>query len=172
MDTPNTPEGEQQMRLPFGEALRLRRKAMNMTQRELGDAVGADQTTITKWEHGSRPPRDKEALNRLAEILECTVEDLAQGVVPREIRMDTALPTEVVPSWAARAIRRLGQFLNEEDWRQAVAYLEGKADTRRLSAGGGADSDLSDNDDGAPRQFRGEPVNSRVIAEDAERYRS
>ena len=156
------------MRLPFGEALRLRRKAVNMTQRELGDAVGADQTTIAKWEHGSRPPRDKVALARLADVLDTTAEDLAQGVVPREIRLDTELPTDIVPTWAARAIRRLGALLNDEDWRQAVAYLEGKADTRRLSTDRDVSSDLGDEDDSGPRQLRNEPVKSRMGAENVE----
>jgi transcriptional regulator with XRE-family HTH domain len=60
-----------------GEILRIReiRKERGMTQKELAQMVGVDQSAVAQWETGtSGPHRNK--LSKLAQALECTVDDL------------------------------------------------------------------------------------------------
>ena len=54
-----------------------RRIALGMTQQQLAEAIGSAQQTIAKWELGKRDPRISSLL-RLAEALNCTVDDLIQ----------------------------------------------------------------------------------------------
>ena len=51
------------------------RIALGMTQSELAAKMGVSQATIGMWETGDRMPRASK-LQKLAEILGCTVSDL------------------------------------------------------------------------------------------------
>lgn len=51
------------------------RKKLGMTQMELADILGVTQGSITNWEVGIRKP-DIFMLKRLAEVLQCTTDDL------------------------------------------------------------------------------------------------
>lgn len=51
------------------------RKAANMTQVQLADAVGVNQSTVAAWESGEKFPRAN-ILPMLATALGCTVNDL------------------------------------------------------------------------------------------------
>lgn len=52
-----------------------RRIALGMTQQQLADAIGSTQQTVAQWELNKRDPRISSLL-RLAEALNCTVDDL------------------------------------------------------------------------------------------------
>lgn len=70
-------------RLPFGTALALRREKLGYTQKYLADLLGLHQTTITKLEHRSDPPLNRQLLVKLSPILLGTPEELAAGYIPR-----------------------------------------------------------------------------------------
>lgn len=40
----------------WGRKIRLQRKAMQMSQRQLAEAVGVDQSAVSFWENGTRAP--------------------------------------------------------------------------------------------------------------------
>lgn len=54
-----------------------RRIALGMTQKQLAEAVGCSPKDICRWELGKCEPRINSLL-RLAEALNCTVDDLIQ----------------------------------------------------------------------------------------------
>ena len=51
------------------------RERSGMTQRELGEQIGMDCTTITKWETEVALPRSRQ-LPQLARVLGCTIDEL------------------------------------------------------------------------------------------------
>lgn len=51
------------------------RTAKGIPQREFGEALGVDRTTVAKWETGKAAPR-ADMLPRIAKLLGCTVGDL------------------------------------------------------------------------------------------------
>lgn len=55
--------------------IRKLRRAKDITQRELAAMLGLERSTVSKWEKGVALPRGK-TLIKLAEILECTVDEL------------------------------------------------------------------------------------------------
>ncbi|WP_176444789.1 helix-turn-helix domain-containing protein [Paenibacillus herberti] len=59
----------------YAERIKKLRKLKNLTQRQLADRLGVDNTTISKWEAGIYEP-NSDLLNQLAEIFETTVDDI------------------------------------------------------------------------------------------------
>lgn len=55
--------------------IKEKREQINMTQQELADALGIDQSTVCLWETGKTSPRAK-LLPKIARLLSCTVDDL------------------------------------------------------------------------------------------------
>lgn len=55
--------------------LKARRKAVNLTQKQLAERLGVKQSTLAMWEIGANTPPTKYILP-LARILNCTVEEL------------------------------------------------------------------------------------------------
>lgn len=52
-----------------------RRKAAKLTQTELANAVGVNQSSVCQWENGSTTPKT-EMLPLIARACRCTVNDL------------------------------------------------------------------------------------------------
>jgi len=77
---------ERMVTLPFGRALRLRRDKLGLTQPTLAERMGGiiDQSSVSKWEARAQPIRNYETLQRLAKVLNTTVDDLVEGRVPAE----------------------------------------------------------------------------------------
>ena len=61
--------------MKFGSNLRYYRRALGLTQKELGDRIGVTSQAVNKWENGSRLPRMNDVL-RICEVLGCTPDDL------------------------------------------------------------------------------------------------
>jgi transcriptional regulator with XRE-family HTH domain len=59
----------------FKDILREKRKALGMSQFELGIEVGTTQAKIWHWESGTCYPNFT-SLNKLADVLECSVDEL------------------------------------------------------------------------------------------------
>ena len=49
-----------------------------MTQRELAERIGVERSSVAKWESGDAFPRGA-LVGRLAEALNCTIDDLYNG---------------------------------------------------------------------------------------------
>ena len=52
-----------------------RRMSKNMTQQQLGDALGVGRSTVAMWEAGSSLPR-ADLIPKIAQVLGCAVGDL------------------------------------------------------------------------------------------------
>ena len=59
----------------FKDNLRKRRRAANMSQKELGDKLNVVQGTIASWEKGRNEPSIA-MLIQLADIFDCTLDEL------------------------------------------------------------------------------------------------
>lgn len=58
------------------------RKKAGLTQKELAEKLGVDQSAVSFWETGKRAPRGAKLL-RLADVLNCTIDELF-GREPRD----------------------------------------------------------------------------------------
>lgn len=67
------PEGADEMK--DLKAIRARRKELGLTQKELGDLVGCNESTISQYESGKRWPQ-QEMLLKLAEALHMSVSEM------------------------------------------------------------------------------------------------
>lgn len=55
----------------MGERIKQRRKAMNMTQDELGEKVGLQKSAISKYERGAFRGIKTPMIKKMADVLEC-----------------------------------------------------------------------------------------------------
>lgn len=62
----------------IGKTIAELRKKQDLTQVELAERVGVSQSYLARWERGHAQPRPK-ALEKLAEALNVTVEELVTG---------------------------------------------------------------------------------------------
>lgn len=80
---------EESLRLPPKPAaflpggLRERRLAAGLSQRALGEMVGAGQKTVKSWEHGVYAP-DAEKADKLCEVFHCSLREL--GLDPKTLK--------------------------------------------------------------------------------------
>ena len=66
------------------EIIREKRNKLNLTQKDLSDALGLDSSsTISMWENGDSAPRT-DMLPRLAAVLGCSIDDLFIGDAERK----------------------------------------------------------------------------------------
>lgn len=66
-----TVDTETALRRAWGEAIKARRKKLGITQEQLAEAIGVDQTTISWWERGGGAPPLRSQL-ALADALRTT----------------------------------------------------------------------------------------------------
>lgn len=59
----------------FGDNLRYSLHYANMTQRELADAIGVDESTVSRYLRGYLMPTAKNIVN-IAYVLDCDISDL------------------------------------------------------------------------------------------------
>lgn len=61
----------------FGKNLKALRESRAVTQVELADAIGVTSMTISNWEsRGIGRPKNKDTIDRLCEVLDCSESDL------------------------------------------------------------------------------------------------
>jgi hypothetical protein len=103
-----------------------------------------DQTTISKWENKTRPPRDRSSVERLAAAVGATAEELLQGIPPTQVRLNRILPTATLHPAIASVVNLFGGLLTDADWQRAAAYIQGLADGKQSGKHlGGPDADSS-----------------------------
>lgn len=105
----------------IGELLKIQRKKLDMNQRQLAKASGITPATISRLESGQVKELKSEALKRLAEALNVTVDYL----VGRTINLD---PNDVVRldplvEYILRVYEKLS-YKRREELRNFVSFLE------------------------------------------------
>jgi len=90
----------------FGQALQRARRACGLTQRQLADAVGVSQATVSQWQLGESAPR-VERIAELERLLRMQPAALAQllGFTPIDANSRAVMSVEE----AAEADPRLGE---------------------------------------------------------------
>jgi len=105
----------------FGTALREKRRAASLTQRELADRAGVDFSYISKLENDRLPPPAADTVVKLAALLGCSAEELLAltGKLPSQVQ------ERLSNSRAAQEFLRLAQEreLSETEWRRLADSL-------------------------------------------------
>lgn len=70
-------------KVPVSKVAELR-KRLGMTQRQLADAVGVTESTISNWEQGRNSLEGLERFVKLCRVLQCTPDDLVEYVDPEQ----------------------------------------------------------------------------------------
>lgn len=71
----------------IGEYIQLKRKAIGITQQDLGDKLGVTSKAVSKWECGVALP-DVSLFKELSEILNIEIDELLNGEDKKEIPVD------------------------------------------------------------------------------------
>lgn len=110
------------MRVPsFGEALREKRRAAGLSQRELARRAGLDFSYISKVENGRHPPPSAETVIELCRILRTPPEEMLAlvGKIPEEV--EQALSKSAA---AQGFLQQAGLMkLSDEEWQQMSSIL-------------------------------------------------
>ncbi|MBR2793677.1 MAG: helix-turn-helix transcriptional regulator [Solobacterium sp.] len=65
--------------MSVGQNLRTKRREKKLTVKALADKIGADHSTIVRYENGDVRRIPEEQLNKLAAALDCSVDELTEG---------------------------------------------------------------------------------------------
>lgn len=105
----------------FGTALRERRRAAGLSQRELAERAGLDFSYISKVENERLPPPAADTVVKLCHVLETAPEELLAltGKIPSQVQRT------VSSSVAAQDFLREAQEmkLSDEEWRRMASTL-------------------------------------------------
>lgn len=97
----------------MGGRLRIARRSVALTQKQLAEKIGVEAITVSRWERGATTP-SLSRLRRIAELTETTVSDLVRtsdvatdhAVELAALREELAETRELVAR-VARALERL-----------------------------------------------------------------
>lgn len=106
----------------FGDILRDRRRNAGISQRDLAAKIGVDFSYISKLENGRLPPPASDTAGRIAEVLNCAVEDLlaAAGKFPSGV--EGAIASEPA---AIRFLQKAADLdLTQNEWERMLSRLE------------------------------------------------
>lgn len=88
---------------PIGARIRRRRQELGLTQRELADLVGVDESSVINWESGKHYPRRK--LGKLESVLGVRLDGQDdEPVSPISAPLREVIYQELSPADAARVI--------------------------------------------------------------------
>ena len=98
--------------MTFGEKIKNLRKAKNLNQTQLANAIGVSLRTIRGWEIEGRYPKQHELYQKLADVLGCDVSYL--------MTEEEAFVTEAAEQYGSRGAKQAQQILE-----QAAAMFAG-----------------------------------------------
>lgn len=98
--------------MTFGEKIKNLRKAKNLNQTQLANAISVSLRTIRGWEIEGRYPKQHELYQKLADILGCDVSYL--------MTEDVSFVTEATEQYGSRGAKQAQQILE-----QAAAMFAG-----------------------------------------------
>lgn len=104
-----------------GGRLRVARRSVGLTQKQLAEELGVESITVSRWERGVTTP-SLSRLRRIAELTETTVSDLvhapdvgsAQAVELAALREELA-ETRAIVDRVARALEQLARARSFRD---------------------------------------------------------
>lgn len=99
--------------------IRLRRRALGLTMKELAAAVGVSEGAISHYEIGRREP-DPDMLNRMANTLGVTVDYL----LGREEQQAHIPEEKKAPADERAEAKRILEGLSDEEYNAALQYLK------------------------------------------------
>lgn len=88
-----------------GNFICKQRKEKGLTQKQLGDILGVTDKAVSKWENGSAVPRIQ-LLPKLAEVLDCSQEELFLGVKRQKAADDSSNETNTVHGEYLSVVKR------------------------------------------------------------------
>ena len=105
--------------MSLGQAIRNVRQQAGMSQKELAEAVGIDQSYMSMIESGQRSNPGTRIIARLAQALQVSIDDLAAlaGYLPQHRQPDP------LADQAIRLFRRLPRWRQEDVVAQLQLYL-------------------------------------------------
>jgi transcriptional regulator with XRE-family HTH domain len=105
--------------MTLGQAIRTVRQEVGLSQKELADAAGIDQSYLSMIESDQRGNPGTRIMARLAQVLQVSIDDLAAraGYLPRPAEPDP------LAEQALRLFRRLPRWRQEDVVAQLQLYL-------------------------------------------------
>lgn len=111
--------------LTLGGLIKIRRKKLDMNQRQLAKASGITPATISRLESGQVRELKSEALKRLADALNVTVDYLVGRNIDLDPRVIAQLDHNI--EYILRVYEKL-PFQKREELKDFVRFLEGQKD--------------------------------------------
>lgn len=108
--------------MTIGDKIRAQRKAMNLTQGELGEKLGVKTNAVSKWECGRVEDIPTSKIKAMAALFGVRPSYLIDDSDPEE----KETPAQEPDGWEQEAIRLL-RALPEEDFLRELAYLRERA---------------------------------------------
>lgn len=105
----------------FGTALRDRRRAAGLSQRELAERTSLDFSYISKVENGRLPPPAADTIVAICRVLDTAPEDMLAltGKIPSAVHQTVSSSTA-----AQRFLREAQQMaLTDQEWARLVGVL-------------------------------------------------
>jgi transcriptional regulator with XRE-family HTH domain len=105
--------------MTLGQAIRAVRQQVGLSQKELADAAGIDQSYLSMIESDQRSNPGTRIMARLAQVLQVSIDDLAAraGYLPRRDEPDP------LADQALRLFRQLPRWRQEDVLAQLQLYL-------------------------------------------------
>lgn len=105
----------------FGAALRVRRRASGLSQRELAARAGLDFSYISKLENGRIPPPSADTVLRLAKILDAPPDELLALVGKLPSNIHQAVGTSAAAQEFLRTAEEMK--LSDDEWHRVATTL-------------------------------------------------
>lgn len=90
----------------MGNYLADRRKALGLTQKDVADAVGVSEATVSRWESGEIANMRRDRISALAKVLHCSTDFVMTG----EEQEDISIPPGFDPLPLMRKVPLIGQI--------------------------------------------------------------
>jgi len=106
--------------MSLGEAIRAIRREAGLTQKEVAEAAGIDQSYLSMIESDLRPNPGTRIIARLAQVLQVSIDELAAraGYLPNP------QPADPLAERAMRLFKRLPRWRQEDVVAQLELYLQ------------------------------------------------
>lgn len=107
----------------FGIALRDKRRAAGISQRELAERTGLDFSYISKMENGRLPPPAADTIVLICKVLGVPAEELLAltGKIPSDVQQ--TISSNSTAQTFLRQVQEMG--LTDDEWHQMVKSLKG-----------------------------------------------
>ncbi|MBI4322043.1 MAG: helix-turn-helix domain-containing protein [Chloroflexi bacterium] len=112
----------------FGAALRERRRAAGLSQRDLAERTGLDFSYISKVENGRVPPPAADTIVSMCNVLGVPAEEMLAltGKIPSEVQQ--TISTSKVAQEFLRHVQQMG--LTDDEWGRITKSLKSLRKTK------------------------------------------